>query len=67
LKNIENDKKVSTSPNTRLTLRRLFGGSGSSFARSVASLAPTQIFHHIFATLILLRKPLFGLQKRRQA
>jgi hypothetical protein len=39
---------------------------GYSFARSVASLAPTQNFRHILPALVLLRKPLFGLAKRRQ-
>jgi hypothetical protein len=42
------------------------GGSGYGFARSIASLIPTQNLRHIFAALVLLRKPLFGLQKRRK-
>ena len=58
-------KKTSgTSHNKRYTLRRLFGGSGFRLARSVASLTPTPASTHIFAALVLLRKPLFGLQKR---
>jgi hypothetical protein len=39
-------------------------GLGYGFARSIASLIPTQNFRHIFAALVLLRKPLFGLAKR---
>ena len=56
-----------TSHNKRLTLRRLFGGSGLRMARSVAMLAPTPCSTHILPALVLLRKPLFGLAKRRQS
>jgi hypothetical protein len=42
------------------------GGSGYVLARSIASLIPTPKLRHIFAALVLLRKPLFGLQKHRK-
>jgi hypothetical protein len=45
-------------------LRRPMGGSGYGFARSIASLIPTQNLRHILPALVLLRKPLFGLAKR---
>jgi hypothetical protein len=42
------------------------GGSGYVLARSFAALIPTPKLRHIFAALVLLRKPLSGLQKRRK-
>jgi hypothetical protein len=42
------------------------GGSGYGFARSIALLIPTQNLRHILPVLVLLRKPLYGLAKRRK-
>jgi hypothetical protein len=42
------------------------GGSGYGFARSIASLIPTQNLLHSLPALVLLRKPLFGLSNRRK-
>jgi hypothetical protein len=42
------------------------GGSGYGFARSIASLIPTQNLRHVLPALVLLRKPLSGLAKRRK-
>jgi hypothetical protein len=48
------------------TLRRPLGGSGSGFARSIASLIPTQNLRHILSALEMLRVSLFGPPKRRK-
>ena len=51
-RNNENGNKImkigATAHNKRLTLRRLFGGSGLRMARSVATLAPTPCSTHIW-------------------
>jgi len=44
-------KNGQTAHNKRLTLRRLFGGSGLRLARSVATLAPTPTSTHILPAL----------------
>jgi hypothetical protein len=40
------------------------GGSGYGFARSIASLIPTQNPRHSLSALVLLREPLSGPQNR---
>jgi hypothetical protein len=42
------------------------GGSGYVLARSIASLIPTPKLRHILPAPVLLRKPLYGLAKRRK-
>jgi hypothetical protein len=42
------------------------GGSGYGFARSIASLIPTQNLRHILSALEMLRISLFGPPKRRK-
>jgi hypothetical protein len=42
------------------------GGSGEGFARSIASLIPTQNLRHILSALQMLRICLFGPPKRRK-
>jgi hypothetical protein len=42
------------------------GGSGYGFARSIASLIPTQNLRHILSALQMLRICLFGPPKRRK-
>jgi hypothetical protein len=55
-----------TSLNKRLALTALIGRFG--FRKTPVGLSALCgiLLHHIFAALDLLRKPLFGLQKRRQ-
>ena len=55
-----------TSFNKRYTLRRQFGGSGLPVGQVISlRYIPTPPYSHILPALVLLRKPLFGLAKRR--
>ena len=61
-------KRPKRSPNARLAQNALFGHFGipqNASRRAKARLCGI-LLHHIFAALVLLRKPLFGQQKRRQ-
>ena len=55
-----------TSYNKRLAQNRLCGGFG--FRKTPVGLSALcgVLLHHILPALVLLRKPLFGLAKRRQ-
>ena len=57
--------KAKPTPNKIVCVRRREGGSGSGWlGRSPYGLAPTPASTHSFAALVLLRKPLSGLQNR---
>jgi hypothetical protein len=62
---IKSNKKNRTSFNKRLALRRLTAArvpQNTSRAYALCGI----LLHHILPALVLLRKPLFGLAKRRQ-